>query len=227
MGAYNVKTFLDVENFCKIQRLCSLKHAICCKLVQSRLVLCLQAADLLSNVASASAVTTTSRRQRSICDFFVSPPVLPSAKRLKTEAHASSCEQAAPAQTSGKHGSASHHLVVLAPATHELAAESSTKHDSAALSSARPGSAEQVTTQQVSAKQEVSCQAAMTTSQPCSAVKQQSTVLSQLQHAHNNLSESTQRDIGSRLLQGIAMSPLGTTCWPSPSADASTQSSGW
>lgn len=90
--------------------------------------------DLLAGGPSAStAVSTVRKQQRSIRDFFTSPPLLPSAKRLKTQPQA-------------QHASAAAHSVQHASADRDSAVAASAAHDAAASASAAQGSAASAST---------------------------------------------------------------------------------
>lgn len=139
--------------FCCVYRL-----YICCSV---RVLLHLQAVDLLSSGPPASAAVSTARKQqRSIRDFFTSPPVLPSAKRLKTQPpaqHASavsnsaqharadqnaSCagrDAAGAGHDSASSVSAAHDSASAALGGHDAAVSASLAHDSAATASAFQG----------------------------------------------------------------------------------------
>lgn len=108
---------------------------------QVRILLHLQAADLLSGGPLASvAVSTTRKQQRSIRDFFTSPPVLPSAKRLKTQPpaqHVSAASHPAQHATAGQNVScADLDAAGAALACHDSAFRTSLTHDSAPSTSA-------------------------------------------------------------------------------------------
>lgn len=84
---------------------------------------------LVGGPAVSAAVSTSRKQQRSIRDFFTSPPILPSAKRLKTQAPAG---EASAASRSGQHATT---------ADHDSAAHASGAHDSASYDSAPQDSA--------------------------------------------------------------------------------------
>lgn len=66
----------------------------------------MQGGELLSGGGQASSLLTSTRKQqRSIRDFFVSPPAVPAAKRLKTQSHPLSSAQAPASSVSAAHSS--------------------------------------------------------------------------------------------------------------------------
>ena len=68
--------------------------------------LCVQGGELLSGGGQASSLLTSTRKQqRSIRDFFVSPPTVPSAKRPKTQPRPFSSAQASASGVSSAHSS--------------------------------------------------------------------------------------------------------------------------
>lgn len=108
----------------------------------------MQALDLLVGGPPVSAAVSTSRKQqRSIRDFFTSPPILPSAKRLKTQAPAGQASAASPSgqqattadHDSAAHASAAHDAASHASAAHAAAAQDSAAHDSVACAAATEG----------------------------------------------------------------------------------------
>ena len=141
-------------------------------------LLFLQALDLLSSGPPANAaVSTTRKQQRSIRDFFTSPPFLPSAKRLKTQPqaqHASAASHSAQharadqntscsAQVAAGAVSAAQDSAFSASAAQDSALSAAAAHDSAASASAAQRLlghksdtecfGEQIPTEQISARQ--------------------------------------------------------------------------
>ena len=89
--------------------------------------MCMQDQELLTGGAAPSTVLTSSRKQqRSIRDFFISPPAIPSAKRLKTQSHAT-----VPAQTSGTSVEAAQSSAAHCSRTDGSAAQASSASESA------------------------------------------------------------------------------------------------
>lgn len=89
----------------------------------------MQGGELLSDGGQASSLLTSTRKQqRSIRDFFVSPPAVPAAKRLKTQSHPLSSAQApasgvSAAQSSKPDDSATQDTAALEPTPQYSAAK--------------------------------------------------------------------------------------------------------
>ena len=104
-----------------------------------RFLLFPQASDLLSSGPPPSAAVSTNRKQqRSIRDFFTSPPTLPSPKRLKTQPPA---QHASAASHSEQHARTDQNLGRAASAAQGTAFNASAARDSAAFASAARDSA--------------------------------------------------------------------------------------
>ena len=87
---------------------------------------------LMGGVPSSTLLTSSRKQQRSIRDFFISPPAVPSAKRLKAQSHASSSAHDSDAQHSAAHDSNIHRQPICGTAASESAPHNPASHESSA-----------------------------------------------------------------------------------------------